>query len=169
MRFIWIQFVIIGLTFFSTYGKQCNIRSDFHNAEPNKKELESIMSDTCYVASNLTSAYKGLCHTMMADYVLLPTSKWQHFKTGQRLIEDAIKQDNKSIELRYIRLLVQLNAPKFLKYRKNINEDINLFIKHLPNISINKVWKDKFLENLIRSKYISEEQIYTLKQLKLEL
>ena len=45
------------------------------------------------------------------------------FEEGKRLMETQIKRDPQSLELRFLRLSIQLNAPTLLGYSKNIKED----------------------------------------------
>ncbi len=59
---------------------------------------------------------------------LSPISKLNTFKEGKKNIEQAIKKEPENVELRFIRLSVQKNAPSFLGYKSNINEDAK-FIK----------------------------------------
>ena len=67
-------------------------------------------------------------------------------------------KDKDDPELRYLRLLVQLNAPKFLSYDKSIESDLNFFINNILNSDIDIVWVKKFCCNLLSGKYISNTQ-----------
>ncbi|HAV54046.1 MAG TPA: hypothetical protein DCX41_03820, partial [Aequorivita sp.] len=56
-------------------------------------------------------------------------------KEGVALIESAVSADASNVEIRYIRLSVQENSPKFLGYHKNIEEDKEFILKNYGSIS----------------------------------
>jgi len=68
--------------------------------------------------------YLGALQTINASHVFNPITKLKTFNKGKQNIESAIKADPNNIELRFIRLSVQKNAPAFLGYNARINEDI---------------------------------------------
>lgn len=74
-------------------------------------------------------AYLGGLQTIWAQHVFSPISKLSTFNKGKDNIEKAIKMEPADIELRFIRLSVQKNAPSFLGYNSNIIEDRE-FIKN---------------------------------------
>ena len=101
-------------------------RTDFHKNMFNEDKLTALTENKAYPISNLTLAYKGIGKTMLADHMLLPTTKLSYFNSGKADLEKAIKKEPKNIEFRYLRLLIQLNAPFFLNYNDQIdNADMN--------------------------------------------
>lgn len=81
--------------------------------------------------------YLGGMQTIWANHVINPISKLNTFNTGKKNIEEAIKNAPDNVELRYIRLSVQKNAPSFLGYYANMKEDIEFIKKHRYQISSN--------------------------------
>jgi|SRR5690606_22851863 len=75
-------------------------------------------------------AYLGALETIWANHVLNPLSKLKTFKKGKEKIETAIRQNSNDIEIYYLRLSVQKNAPSFLGYNSNIKEDSDFVKKH---------------------------------------
>ena len=73
--------------------------------------------------SSLNKAYKGALLMKKAGFQGTPSKKVKVFKQGHELLETEIKTYPENIEYRFLRLAVQENAPKILKYNKNINED----------------------------------------------
>lgn len=73
--------------------------------------------------------YLGGLQTIWANHVFSPVNKLNTFNKGKKNIEQAIKKEPNNVELRFIRLSVQKNAPSFLGYQSNIKEDID-FIKN---------------------------------------
>ena len=112
--------VVIFLILVSTSELSAGIREDFHKKDPDRAQLQLIIENTYYDKNVLSEAYKGLCQTMMAQHVFWPSSKISYFNKGKKIIDEAIAAAPDNYELRYIRLLVQLNAPAFLGYNKEI-------------------------------------------------
>jgi hypothetical protein len=46
-----------------------------------------------------------------------------YFKKGKRILENAIKADEKNIELRFLRFNAQTHTPSFLGYNGDIKKD----------------------------------------------
>lgn len=52
------------------------------------------------------------------------------------MLEEAVKKDAKNIEIRTIRLSIQEQSPKVLKYKEKVEEDrefVSIEVAHLPN------------------------------------
>lgn len=62
------------------------------------------------------------------------------FKEGANILEKEILANKTNVEYRFIRLIIQENAPKILKYNKNIEEDKEIIITNfeLLNNSLKK-------------------------------
>lgn len=131
--------------------------------------LKSILNNTTYPSSNLTLAYKGVASCMSAEYATFPTTKWSYFSDGKENLDKAVKASPMNPEIRYARLLIQLNVPSFLMYNSNVTVDLAKFRLHLPKYSVSLVWKKRFIDNLLTSKRITESQKNTLTKLKNEL
>ncbi len=94
--------------------------------------------------SNVHLAYLGGFQTIWANHTFNPLTKLRTFKRGKANIDKAIVNEKDNIEIRFIRLSVQKNCPRFLGYYKNIQED-ELYL----NKNVDKV-EDKNLKDLIR-------------------
>lgn len=80
-------------------------------------------------------AYLGGLQTIWAKHTIVPLSKLNTFNKGKKNIEAAIKKEPSNIEIKFIRLSVQKNAPTFLGYNSNIQEDDNYIKLHQKEIS----------------------------------
>jgi hypothetical protein len=80
-------------------------------------------------STNIIEAYKGGLTMKKSDYLKSAAKKIATFKAGHKLLESAIKAEPNNVEYRFIRLTIQENAPKILKYNKNITEDKALILK----------------------------------------
>ncbi|MCE7041581.1 hypothetical protein [Dyadobacter sp. CY312] len=80
-------------------------------------------------STSLVNAFKGALQMKKAGFVKGAGNKVKMFKNGALLLEEEIKSNPKNVEYRFIRLSIQENAPKILKYNKNLNEDKKLIIE----------------------------------------
>lgn len=143
-----------------------SFREEFHNNELNKENVERMLLQYSSKNGITDKAYLGICQAVMAQYVFLPTSKLKSFYDGKDLLDSSIEKNKDNGEIRYLRLLIQLNAPSFLFYNKNINEDLEVFIKDVYNQNIDPYWSNIFISNLLKGKKLSAQQIEELIQLK---
>lgn len=97
------------------------------------KTLYETLSDVSETDAVLL-AYKGAVATLKANFAKKVRDKKAYFTEGAQLIESAVEKDPQNIEIRYIRLSVQENAPKFLKYNDSIEDDKAFILTHLPNV-----------------------------------
>ncbi len=81
------------------------------------KSLEAKKDQTIYLA------YLGGLQTIWANHTFNPLAKLNTFNKGKANIEQAIQKDKENIEIRFIRLSVQKNAPSFLSYNSQVKED----------------------------------------------
>lgn len=162
---ILLSLSMASYIFLNANAAHKEIRSDFHNSQLDEDKLEQIISSLAYIESPLTNGYKGICETMMAQYVYLPTSKLRYFNSGKRKIEAAIRQSPDNGELRYIRLLVQLNAPAMLGYNAKINRDLFQFEQFVLQPGTDKKWNQIFIDNLLSAKYLNKEHRQRLNRL----
>ncbi len=73
--------------------------------------------------------YSGVSTCLLAKYAFLPTTKLTFFKDGKNLIEKSIVAAPNEVELRFLRLSIQINAPAILGYKEHIEQDKQFVIK----------------------------------------
>lgn len=109
------------------------IRKDFKLATNNREsalalrdKLETVSEED----NTILVAYKGTVSALTAKYTKDNTERKELFKNGVLLLEFAVSQKPENIEIRCLRLSIQENSPKFLKYRSNIEEDKTFILNH---------------------------------------
>lgn len=106
------------------------VRAHYSKVVSDKELCEKMIAELSKTKSNSAThlAYLGGMQTIWANHVFSPIRKLNTFKEGKENIEQAIRKEPDNGELRFIRLSVQKNAPSFLGYKSNIEEDTE-FIK----------------------------------------
>ena len=64
----------------------------------------------------------------------LKSNKLNIFKEGHRKLEAVIKKDNMNAELRFLRLIIQENAPGILGYKSDLKQDSELIKKSFTDL-----------------------------------
>ena len=85
-----------------------------------QKQLEAIQSAK---ESSEVKAFRGALQMKSAQFQKTAKDKMNAFNAGKKLLESEIKSNDGNVEYRFLRLLIQENAPKQLKYNGNIEED----------------------------------------------
>lgn len=140
---------------------QQNVLDDSDYAEDLLLRIEGLNPK-----SNLEKGYWGLIESMMAEHTYNPMKKLSYFNNGKSKLEGAIEADSKSVELRYLRLGMQVNIPSFLGYKDNIEEDKIWILNHL-NDQKNQIGTLylKIIEFLLQSDICTQSEKETLEKL----
>lgn len=108
------------------------VRANYNKAMSDKQLCKKMIAvldkEKNHSATHL--AYLGGVQTIWANHVFNPLSKLDTFKEGKKNIERAITKEPDNVELRFIRLSVQKNAPRFLGYRSKVKEDTEFIQKN---------------------------------------
>lgn len=86
-------------------------------------------------ASEDQKAYYGAILMKTSEYQKTAGDKLKKFKEGKALLEGVIQNNSTNVEYRFLRLMIQENAPKILKYNTNISEDTALIKANLTKVS----------------------------------
>ena len=89
-----------------------------------------------YSASNQKDAYLGALTMKKSQFEKTPKEKAQVFKIGKALLEKAIAKAPKRVEYRFLRLAIQENTPKILKYNTKIKEDTEMIHSSYKSLDI---------------------------------
>ena len=136
------------------------IRNLFELASTDKKANSKLTGLLTTIKHNdaLLIGYKGAAIMMEANYVFNPLSKLSKFKTGKKLVENAIKIDQTNVELRYIRLTIQTNVPSFLGYSNAIAQDKNHIINELDKLK-DKDLRSRMVAYLLQANICTQDEL----------
>ena len=117
-----------------TQKQQIN-RTDFYAAMASDK-LELINDQEKIVKSygDGSQGFEGALLMKKAGLLGKASEKLSLFKSGHKLLDNAIKMDEANAELRFLRLMIQENAPKVVKYKGNIDADSELIKQHFNQL-----------------------------------
>lgn len=101
--------------------------------------------------------YKGAGIALKGKHAKKLKDKRDLFIEGVTLLENTIAKAPNNVELRFIRIGIQENVPKLLKYKANIEEDKLVLLAKYQNI------KDKDLKNHIGA-YIQQSTVFTAQE-----
>ena len=107
-------------------------------------------SKTAYETTKkpIYEAFWAVGNFFMAKHAVNPISKYSYFNKGKKILEDAVKKEPNSIEIRLMRLISQEKIPSFLGYNKNIESDRNFIIKNYKNSDDENLVK--FIKNYLK-------------------
>ena len=80
-------------------------------------------------------AYKGVLLMKSASAKDGVSEKLETFKQGHELLEAAIAEQPANTEFRFLRLIIQENAPRILGYYKNVKDDKEQIVGNYNQLS----------------------------------
>jgi hypothetical protein len=131
------------------------------NSEALSKELYSKLSDVTNESDKTLVAYKGASITLMSRFSKKIADKINRFKEGAKLVEFAVAKEPNNIEIRLIRLSIQANVPKIVKYNSNKKEDKDFILAHYKEQS--GALKEYVKNFILQSKIFSAAEKQTIK------
>lgn len=140
MAFIAISLGIL-LNIFTGFSSGTN--ADYFNKEDYYKKFST--TDLKLVSNELKSiessnfdekeAFQGALMMKKASLVLSPKEKLSLFKEGSKKLESAIKSFPNNAEYRFLRFMIQENAPGFLRYNDNLQEDKKIIVTYYKSLA----------------------------------
>lgn len=139
-----------------------SVRAQFQAADQSKDhtvKLANSLKD--YKGSDaVLLAYKGASIAMQAKFEANRKTKKTLFIDGVTLLENAVVSSPNNIEIRLIRLIMQENTPKILKYKSNITADKQLIVSQYAKQSA--VVKKEISTYAKRSKLFTAAELRTI-------
>ena len=114
-------------------------------------------------------AYKAAAEAIEAKYTSTVFSKLKHLKASVRLFEQAVKLSSNDPEIRFLRYTVEQNLPGYLNMSEHLQEDKNVIMASLKNISdsgTSAVWVQTVCEVMLSLGYCTEEETKELRHYK---
>ncbi len=152
LSFLFLSIFILSLDLNIT-----EVRNNYKEAVISKSKTFVLSDDLKGITKNDDQrfvAYKGAVTALTAKYQKGAKLKGQTFKDGVKWIEYAVSQNSSDIEIRFVRLSIQQNSPKFLGYNDDIEADKIFLLKNFNQIKSSEL--KKYLKG-----YILESENFT--------
>lgn len=123
--------------FFAT-PELSEVRKQYTNAiesRENAQKFHKLLEDVSKQDSKTLIAYKGASIALQAKFSPKKEDKKKQFIEGTQLLDFALKNDSNNLEIRLIRLSIQENTPKIMKYKANITEDKQFIVSNFSKQS----------------------------------
>lgn len=155
---IAIAFILFSAGIFQQPGIS-EVRELYLKAAENEAAAEKLLklTEDADGSQPLLLGYSGAGRMMMAKHVGNPFKKYGHFNKGKEKFTSAIEADPENVELRFLRFSVQAEAPAFLGYRENLEEDKAILLREVPKVEDPQV-KKMMLHYLTTSKGLSDSE-----------
>lgn len=131
-------------------GNLTEIRNLYSNVTDSKAKQQDFIE---YIEKSDTKkpvfqAYKGASLILQSKNTTDKKDKKQLFVKGAGLIDEAVNKESENIEIRLIRLSIQENLPKALKYNSNIEEDVDFIQKSITTTKDSelKLYVEKYIK-----------------------
>jgi hypothetical protein len=140
------QVLLADILFFEAYYS--------NSLDKIERVLESLNETDLNQLKN--KAYKGALLMKKAKFLRTPIQKIKVFKEGSRLLESVIESAPSAVLYRFLRLTIQENAPKILKYSDQLKADAEIVCKGYQKLSSTQ---QKYLLDYAKQSSLLEELI----------
>jgi hypothetical protein len=110
----------------------------------------------------LATAYKAAGLALMAKHKFSPWDKMSYLKKASELFEEAVKSDLNNVEVRFLRLSIEVNTPSFVGMSKNVQTDSQAIIRNYKNFASKSGNKDMSIaikDMLLKNKLCSPNDL----------
>lgn len=140
------------------------VREAYKKAAQNQELVDAFfktMQSVSKTDSAALIAYKGAAIALKARNAKTLKDKKDGFIEGVSLIEYAIETEPNKIEPRFIRLGIQENTPKILKYKDAIEVDKQFILKQYQYITSSNL-KNHIKDFILQSTVFTDEEKQTI-------
>ncbi|RLD81390.1 MAG: hypothetical protein DRJ07_09325 [Bacteroidetes bacterium] len=153
-----LSLFFIGLFILTSNLNIVEVRKNYKDAVTSQSKVDSFNESLKNVTKNDDKrlvAYKGAAIALAARYLKGAKQKSETFKSGVELVEFAIDKKPLDLEVRFVRLSIQQNSPKFLGYNKEIEGDKNYILTNYNTIR-SKEFKKYLGSYILESGFFTE-------------
>ncbi|WP_367915433.1 hypothetical protein [Leadbetterella sp. DM7] len=131
----------IGILCWLSFGVQAQevarLRKEFVAASASEAGAEKFLRTTEKISASskpLLQAYRGAALLIGGKYAKKIEDKKKLAREGIHMLEWAVAKDPDHVEIRTLRLSIQENSPKILKYKDKIEEDRAFVTRHFEGL-----------------------------------
>lgn len=134
MKSLFFIFCLLGMTASLTLSEVRNLYKDAAKSKENALQFYEHLAPAQNSTNAVMKGYSAAALTLKARYTKGIKNKKKLFQQAVMILEKEIKNNPSNTELRLIRLSIQENIPKVLKYKQNIEEDKQFIQKKYKQI-----------------------------------
>ncbi|HLS96494.1 hypothetical protein BC792_10839 [Sphingobacterium allocomposti] len=135
-----------------------DVRRQFEEAKNSRETTETLYTSLQGYTKNdpVLLAYKGASLILRARLLPKQEDKRKAVVEGVALLDGAVRSAPKEVEIRLIRLAIQENAPKVIRYKKNMGEDKQMILSNFAA-------QPTAVKNLVR-RYAQQSTLFTAEE-----
>lgn len=99
------------------------------------EKINEMLTELKVSSFSEKEAYEGALLMKKAGLVGPPLVKLNLFKSGRKKLEAMIQKNNSNVEYRFLRVMIQENAPKILNYKNELADDCAVVKKSYKKLS----------------------------------
>lgn len=173
MQKMFISFLmLLSVNMFAANFDLSAIRIGFYEAiedSDKAKIMEDKLNELAKTNNPIILGYKATLAIVMAKHTYNPYNKFKYFVDGKQELEKIIAKNPDILELRFMRLSIQSNAPSFLGYTDKISTDKEYLLNALPslgNSADDKQLRKYIVDFLLSAKYCTSQDKVLLNKYK---
>ena len=154
------------ISMYSALAEVKDLRVLFFQASNDKENMSNFEEaiENLKDPQGVEQGYIAMLYFLKARYEWNPYTRYGHFVEGKTILEKAIKKNPNSIELIFLRHMIQSNLPSILDYDEGLEEDLKFLRSHYQKISDTdlRIRIGKYLKDLTESSFsdhLGKEQI----------
>lgn len=135
--FTFVLIATISFTVTSAIARQGFDKNAFFSAMASSQvsSMDAQLNAVKNISGSDREAFEGAMLMRKAGMLSVPAKKLAMFKQGHKKLEAAIAKNPGNAEYRFLRLIVQENAPRSLGYYKNISQDSRMVKDYYKSLS----------------------------------
>ena len=152
-----IAFILTSVCLFGSEIDENKVRVDFIEAAKDLDKRASFveaMESSNSLNASFKEAYLGASLALLAECSYAPWVKFGHFSDGTEMLDKAISSNPQMAEFRYLRFMIQVNAPAFLDYDNEVIQDYRKVTQAIASADAKnqrESWMDHFESFLVKN------------------
>ncbi|MEO7174688.1 MAG: hypothetical protein ABIV51_02605 [Saprospiraceae bacterium] len=125
----------------------------------NVSAISAQLASLAKIKGSPSQAFTGALEMRKAGLLKLPIDRLKLFKLGNRKLEAEIKDDVENAEFRFLRLIIQEQAPAILGYKDDLEKDkdyLRSHYKNLPSATIQAILNYCTQSKILKTSYFQE-------------
>jgi hypothetical protein len=125
MKKLFVFFTVLVISYACHGSGTIALRNHFEIAcsSENHARLLLVSISDYNIPLNLKEGYSAALQAVLSKYLFNPFEKYRKCKTGCAKLDQAVASSPASLEIRFLRLMIESNLPAFLRMSVHIDED----------------------------------------------